>query len=124
MDAARLGDVVGSLLLWEVGNVAAHGGGDDEGAGAALSEVVADGFGAVEGAVEVGLDDFFPGFDGAVEDAGVGGAAGVGDEGVDFAEVGDDGFHEGFDVGVVGDVAFVGFGFDVVFLVGGGSVGW
>ena len=84
MDAARFGNVVRGLFLRVVGNVAGHGGGDDEGASAALFEVVADGFGAVEGAVEVGLDDFHPVFDRAVEDAGVGGAACVGDEGVDL----------------------------------------
>ena len=84
MDASRFGDVVGGLFLGVVGDVAGHGGGDDEGAGATLFEVVADGFGAVEGAVEVGLDDFHPVFDGAVEDARVGGAACVGDEGVDL----------------------------------------
>lgn len=66
--------------------MARHGGCDDETARAALFEVCADGFGAVEGAVEVGLDDFVPGFDGAIEDARVGGAARIGDEGVDFAE--------------------------------------
>jgi hypothetical protein len=49
--------------------VAGHRGRDDEGAGAALLEVVADGLGAVEGAVQVGLDDLVPGLDGAVEDA-------------------------------------------------------
>jgi hypothetical protein len=69
VDAAGLGDVVGGLFLGEVGDVARHGGSDDEGAGSALFEVGADGFGAVEGAVEVGLDDFHPGLDGAFEDA-------------------------------------------------------
>lgn len=57
MDAPSLGDVVRGLLLRVVGNVAGHGGGDDEGAGAALLEVGADGFGAVEGAVEVTMEE-------------------------------------------------------------------
>jgi hypothetical protein len=48
--------------------VAGHRGGDDERAGSALLEVCADGLCAVEGSVEIGLDNFVPGFDGAVED--------------------------------------------------------
>jgi len=69
VDAACLGDVVGGLLLGEVGDVAGHGGRDDERAGAALFEVRADRFGAVEGSVEIGLDHLVPGFGGAVENA-------------------------------------------------------
>ena len=69
MDAACLGDVVGGLLLREVGDVAGHRGCDDERTGSTLLEVVAHCFGAVEGAVQVGLDDFVPGFDCAVENA-------------------------------------------------------
>jgi hypothetical protein len=71
--------------------------------------VVADGLGAVEGAVQVDLlestlvlleircegsvsylHDVVPGLDGAVEDAGVGGGTSVGNEGIDLAEVGND----------------------------------
>lgn len=69
MDAACLRDVVGCLLLREVGDVTGHGGGDDERTGSALLEVVADCLGAVEGSVEIGLDDFVPCLNGAVEDA-------------------------------------------------------
>ena len=54
MDAARLGDVVRRLLLREVGNVPGHGRGDDEAAGAALLEVMADGLSAVVGAYATG----------------------------------------------------------------------
>ena len=115
MQAPGLGHVVRRLLLGEIGNVAGHGGGDDEAAGAALLEVVADGLGAVEGAVEVGLDDLVPGLDGAVEDAAVGGAAGVGDEGVDFAELGDDGADEFGHIVVAADVEFVRLALDAVF---------
>ena len=69
MDAAGLGDVVGGLLLGEVGDVARHRCRDDEGTSAARLEVVADGLGAVERAVQVGLDNLIPRFDGAIEDA-------------------------------------------------------
>lgn len=93
-----------------------HGGSDDEGSRSALFEVRADGFGAVEGAVEIGLDDFVPGLDGAVEDARVGCATGVGDEGVDLAEFFDHLGHEGGDGFPVADIAFVGFDFNAVFL--------
>lgn len=84
MDAAGLGDVVRGLFLRVVGDVAGHGGGDDKRAAAALFEVVAHGFGAVEGAVQVCLDDFVPVLDGAIKDAGIGGTASVGDEAIDL----------------------------------------
>lgn len=48
--------------------MAGHRGGDDEGAGSALLEVGADRLCAVECAVEIGLDDFVPGIDRAVQD--------------------------------------------------------
>ena len=133
VDAAGLGDVVGGLLLGEVGDVAGHGSGDDEGAGASLLEVVANGLGAVEGAVQVDLDDVVPGLDGAVEDARVGGGAGVGNEGVDLAEVGNDVLDELLARLVLVDLALVGLGLDAVGLLevldvvlgalGAGSVG-
>lgn len=63
MDAACLGNVVGGLLLREVGNVAGHRGGDDEGSGSTFLEMCANGLCAVEGSVEIGLDDFVPGID-------------------------------------------------------------
>lgn len=72
VDAAGLGDVVGGLLLGEVGNVARHGGGDDQGAVALLLEDGADGLGAVGRAVEVGVDDAVPLLLGAVNDTSVG----------------------------------------------------
>ena len=53
----------------EIRDVAGHGGGDDEGTSSARLEVCANGFGAVEGTIEIGLDDFVPGFDGAFEDS-------------------------------------------------------
>ena len=133
MDAPGLGHIVAGLLLGEVGNVPRHGGSDDEGSSTAFLEVVTDGLGAVKGSVEIGLDDLIPLLDGAIKDAGVCGAAGVGDEGVDLAELLDDVGDELFDTAVVADVALVGFGFDLVFLgkllgiflaaVGAGGVG-
>lgn len=122
VDAAGLGGVVGGLLLGEVGDVAGHGGGDDEGAGASLLEVVADGLGAVEGAVQVNVDDVVPGFDGAVEDARVGGGTGVGDEGVDLAEVLDDVLDELLAGLVLVDLELVGLGLDAVGLLEVGNV--
>lgn len=117
VNAAGLGDVVGGLLLGEVGNVARHGGGDDEGAGSALLEVVADGLGAVEGTVQVDLDNVVPGLDGAVEDTRVGGGTGVGDEGVDLAELGNDILDELLAGLVLVDLALVGLGLDAVGLL-------
>lgn len=116
MDAAGFGDVVGGLLLGEVGDVAGHGGGDDEAAGATLLEVGAYGLCTVECAVEIGLDDLVPGLDGALEDAAVGGAAGVGNEGINLAKVLDDLLDEVVDVGPVANVALVRLGLDAVLL--------
>ena len=55
--------------MWKVGDMAGHGGSDDERAGSALLEVVANGLCAVEGSIEIGLDDFVPLLDRAVKDA-------------------------------------------------------
>ena len=87
MDTSCLGDIVRRLLLREIGNVAGHAGSDDEGAGLALAEMQPDGAGAVEGPVQIGIDDLVPRLDAGVQDAGVGRAARVGDEDVDAAEV-------------------------------------
>lgn len=94
--------------------MAGHGRGDDEAAGIALLEVRADGLRAVEGTCQVGLDDLLPVLDGAVQDAAAGGAAGVGDEGVDLAKVGDHALHESLDAVPVTDIALVGLGLDAV----------
>lgn len=81
VDAAGLGDVVRGLLLGEVGDVARHGGGDDQRAVALLLEDGADGLGAVGRAVQVGVDDAVPLLLGPVDDAAVGcGAGTVGDK--------------------------------------------
>lgn len=77
MNAACFGDVVGRLLLGEVGDVAGHGGRDDEGAVALLLEVSADGFGAVGGAVQVNLDDLVPGGGRSLNDTSVGSSTGA-----------------------------------------------
>ena len=60
MDAPSFGNVIGGLFLGKVGDVARHRGRDDEGSGFALAEVVAHGFGAVECAGQVGVDNFLP----------------------------------------------------------------
>lgn len=117
VDAAGLGDVVRRLLLREIGNVPTHARGDDEGALVVLAEMQADGAGAVEGPVQVGVDDLVPRLDARIQDARVGRAARVGDEDVDLAEVVDHVFDELLDFGVVADVAFVGLGFDAVLLL-------
>jgi hypothetical protein len=117
VDGTCLGDVVAGLLLWEVGDVAGHGGGDDEASGLALLEVVADGLGAVCGAVQVGLDDLVPLLDSTVEETAVGGTAGIGNKDVDLAEVGNDVLDKLLAVGKVADVALVGLGLDVVLLL-------
>lgn len=87
MNATSLGNVVGGLFLRIVGDVARHGGGDHKRAGAALLEVVPDGFGAIESAGEIGGNDFFPVMNRAVKDAGVGGTAGIGNEAVDLFDM-------------------------------------
>ena len=85
MDAARLGDIVGSLLLRKVGNVAGHGGSNNKTSGATLLEVVAHSLGTVEATRQIGLDHLVPVFDRAIKDAAASGAAGVGDESVNLA---------------------------------------
>lgn len=84
MDAACLGDVVGGLLLREVGDMAGHGGGDHKATGAAFLEVVTDGFCAMEATSKIGLDDLVPIFHGAIEDTAIGSTASIGDEGIDL----------------------------------------
>ena len=65
--------------------MARHGGRNDERTEALFFEFFTDGFGAVEGTGQVGVDDFIPFVGRAVKDAFIGGAACVGDEGVDLA---------------------------------------
>ncbi len=144
VDAAGFGDVVGCLFIckcsvsgmflpegvWEtrrreggktthlflrvVGNVSRHAGRDDEAARLAFTEVQANRSRAMIDTGQVGLDDLFPLAHRGVEDAGVGGAAGIGDEDVDLAEVGDDVLDQLLDLGVAADVALVGLGLDAV----------
>jgi hypothetical protein len=116
MNAARLRNVVARLLLREVGNMTRHGARDDEAARLTLLEVMAHGLRAVEGARQIRRDDFVPVLDGPIEDTAVGGAARVGDEGVDLAEVLDDLLDEGVDVLPAADVELVGLALDAVFL--------
>ena len=84
MDAPGLGDVVGRLFLWEIGNVAGHGGSNDERAFAASFEVMADSLCAMEAAGKIRLDDFLPVFHRAIKDPRIGGAASIGNEGVNL----------------------------------------
>lgn len=58
MDNRGFSGVVGGLQLWDVDDVAAHGGCGDEGAVALFLEPFSGGPGAVVDAVEVGVDDF------------------------------------------------------------------
>lgn len=116
VDAASLGDVVRCLFLREVGDVAGHGGGDDEGAGTALLEVVTHSLSAVESTVQVGLDNLLPVTDGAIQDTAVGSTTSVGDEGVDLAEVLNDGLDETLDALPVTNIALVGLNCDTILL--------
>ena len=122
MNTPGLRDVVAGLFLREVGHVSGHGAGDDEGPAAALAEVFADHLSTVRHTSEIGLDDFLPGLEGAVDDAAVCGSSRVGDEDVDLAPVLDDGVDEGLDVFRVADVQLVGFGLDAVFFCESGRV--
>ncbi|KAI6760449.1 hypothetical protein HG530_009309 [Fusarium avenaceum] len=116
VDAASLGHVVRSLLLGEVGDVARHGGCDDERAVALLLEESADGLGAVGGAVEVDLDNVVPVGGGAVDDTSVGGSTGAEEASVNLAKVLDNLTDEALNVVVVGSVQLVGLGLDAVLL--------
>jgi len=77
VDAASLGDVVRGLLLRVVGDVAGHGGGDNERAVALLLEDGADGLGAVGCAVEVDLDNVVPVGSRTIDDTSVGSSTGT-----------------------------------------------
>lgn len=116
MDAASLGDVVGGLLLGEVGDVARHGGCDNEATGATLLEVGADSLGTVEGTSQVGLNNLLPVLDGAVENSAVGSAAGVGDEGIDLAKLLNDVLDESLDALPLAHITLVGLDLDAVLL--------
>lgn len=114
VDAAGLGNVVGGLLLGEVGNVAGHRSGNDEGTMTLLLEVRADGLGAVGSAVQVDLDDLVPSLFGRLDDAAVSRGAGIGDEAVDVTKVLQNFADKLFTVVVVGYIAFVGLNLDSV----------
>lgn len=116
MNTCGLGNIVTCLFLGEVGDVARHGSGADKGSSLALLEVSTNGLGAVSDTVEIGLDDFFPGLDGAVKDTGVGSLSSVGDESVNLAEILDDLVDETLDRLVAGDVHLVGLALDAVLL--------
>lgn len=119
VDHARLGRIVRGLQLRDVDDVRAHGGSGDERAVAEAGDVVggllgfedlAGGAGAVEGAVEVGGDDFAVVVEGAFgQGALLPGDARVGDEDVEpVVEFGDLRADGGVDGVGVGDVDGVG----------------
>lgn len=115
MDTASLCNVVGSLLLGEIGDVAGHGGGNHEASSAALLEVSTNGLGAMESAREVGLNHLFPVLHGSVENTTAGGAAGVGDEGVNLSKVLDDRVDKVLHTFPVAHITLVGLDLDAVF---------
>ena len=115
MDATGLGNVVGGLFLRVVGNVAGHGGRDDEGAGFALAEMVAYGFGAVECAGQIGINDFLPRLHACIQNSCVSRLPRISDEDVNFSEVSDDVLDKLLYVFPVANLAFVGFAFDAEF---------
>ena len=116
VNAASLSNVVGGLLLGEVGDVTGHGGSDDERSSLALTEVKTDSTCAVEGTSQVGLDDLVPLLNRGIENTVVGGLAGVGDEDIDLAEVLDDVLNKLLALGVYADLALVGLDLDTVLL--------
>lgn len=116
VDAAGFGHVVTRLLLRKVGNVARHGGRDDKAAVALFLEVRTNGLGAVEGAVQISLNDFFPRLDAAFENAAIGCAPRIGNEGVHLAKLGNDILDQLIHRLKGRNVTLVGLDFDAVFL--------
>lgn len=94
-----------------------HGRSDDQAASSLLSEVKADGSSAIEGSVQVSLDDFVPCLHGAVQDTRISGTTSIGDEDIDFAKVFDDISDQLLDVLVVANIALVWLGLDAVLLL-------
>jgi hypothetical protein len=105
------------LFLREVGNVTGHGGSDDQAASAPLSEMKTNSPSAVECSVQISLDNLVPCLDGAIQDTGVGGTAGIGDEDIDLAKVFDNVCNQLLNVLVVANVALVWLGFDTILLL-------
>src|SRR5690242_3971909 len=116
VDATSLCDVVGGLLLREVGNVAGHGGSYDKRTGLALAEVKTNSTCAVKGTGQISLNDFVPLLNGSVEDTVVSGLASIGNENINLAEVLDDVLDELLALGVDADLALVGLDLDAVLL--------
>lgn len=116
MDTASFGNVVGGLFLGKVGDVAGHGGSNDEGSSFALAEVVTHGFGAVECAGQVSVDDFPPCLHACVQNSIISRLPCVSDEDVDFPKVFDNILDKLLYVFPVADLAFVGLAFDAKFL--------
>jgi hypothetical protein len=104
-------------LIGEHTNVPTHGGGYDERASLALLEVVTNSAGAVENTSQISVDDLLPVVHRGVENASIRRAAGIRDENLDLAEVGDDLLDQIFNAGVVGDVALVRLRLDAVLVL-------
>lgn len=116
MDATSLCDVVRGLLLGVVGDVARHGGSDDERAVATLLEVESNRTCAVECSSQVGGDDLVPLLNSGIENAIVGSLASIGNENIDLAEVVDDILDKLLALCVVADLALVGLDLDAILL--------
>jgi hypothetical protein len=114
VNAACLSDVVGGLFLGKVGDVSGHRGGDDEGSSSAFLEVVSDSLCAVEGTVQICLDDFIPLLNTSIQNTGVCGTTSICDECIDFAELPDHFCDQLGDAVVVSDVELVRLGFYAV----------
>ena len=97
------GGVVGGVAL---GDHAGDGGDVDDGAAAGSAHVGDDGFGAEEDAFGVDGHDSIPGFFGGFFEVVALDDAGVVDEDVDFAEVGEGGLDGAVPVGLDADVHF------------------
>lgn len=80
VDTSSLGDVVGSLLLREIGNVTRHGRCNDKRSSSTLLEVVTNSLGTVEDTVQVGLNNLMPVFSAAVKDTRSCGTTSIGNE--------------------------------------------
>lgn len=96
--------------------MARHGSSDDEAAGLPLSEVQADGSRTVVYTGQISLDHLVPLLDRSIENAAVGGPAGIGDEDVDLAKILDHIGDQLLDFRVVADVGLVRLGLDAVLL--------
>lgn len=106
MDTSSLRGVVRCLFLREIGDVAGHAGRDDKAARSPFLKMRTDLLGAVEGSVQIRLDHLVPVRDRRFEDAIIRRLSSVGNESIDFAEVGDHVGHQLVDLFEFGDITF------------------